>query len=92
MPESKTRYVGLDVHKHYVMVGAVDRNQQVVLPPRKVTLLELEGWAQKYLQPSDEVVPSTGSGQAWKRPPTPGMCTISSNRWWDEWSSPTRPT
>ena len=50
------RYVGLDVHKHYVMVGAVDQTQQTVLPPRKVALADLEGWAQKYLQPTDHVV------------------------------------
>ena len=56
MSDSNTRYVGLDVHKHYVMVGAVNQHQQVVLPPRKVSLIELQGWAQKYLQPTDQVV------------------------------------
>lgn len=56
MSERNTRYVGLDVHKHYVMVGAVDRYQQVLLPPRKVPLVELQGWAQKSLRPTDEVV------------------------------------
>lgn len=49
------RYVGLDVHKHYVMVGAVDQTQQTVLPPRKVALVELESWAQKHLLPTDHV-------------------------------------
>ena len=53
---SSIRYVGLDVHKHYVMVGAVDHSQQTVLPPRKVALAELEGWAEKYLRPTDHVV------------------------------------
>ena len=38
------------------MVGAVDQNQQTVLPPRKVALADLEGWAQKYLHPTDQVV------------------------------------
>jgi len=50
------RYVGLDVHKHYVMVGAVDQRQQTVLPPRKVALVDLENWVQKYLMPTDHVV------------------------------------
>jgi transposase len=54
--QTKTRYVGFDLHKHYVMVGAVDRYQQGLLPPRKVTLVELEGWAQKHLRPTDQVV------------------------------------
>jgi len=56
MTQSQVRYVGLDVHKHYVMVGAVDQAQQMLLPPRKVALLELEGWAQKHLRPTDQVV------------------------------------
>lgn len=53
---SSIRYVGLDVHKHYVMVGAVDQSQQTVLPPRKVALTDLESWAEKQLQPTDHVV------------------------------------
>jgi len=56
MTHQSIRYVGLDVHKHYVMVGAVDQSQQTVLPPRKVALVDLETWAQKYLLPTDHVV------------------------------------
>jgi hypothetical protein len=56
MTENQKRYVGLDVHKHYIMVGAVNAAQEVVLPPRKVSLVEFEGWARKHLRPSDEVV------------------------------------
>jgi transposase len=56
MSNSQKRYVGLDVHKHYVMVGAVNAAQETVLPPRKVSLLEFEGWAKKHLRPTDEVV------------------------------------
>jgi transposase len=50
------RYVGLDVHKHYVMVAAVNAQQEVVLRPQRVPLVALEGWVKKYLQPTDEVV------------------------------------
>ena len=56
MIQTKTQYVGFDLHKHYVMVGAVDRYQQRLLPPCKVTMVELEGWAQKHLRPTDQVV------------------------------------
>lgn len=56
MPQTKVRYVGLDVHKHYLMVSAVDQAQQTVLSPRKVALLELEDWAHNHLQPTDQVV------------------------------------
>ncbi len=56
MSYAPKRYVGLDVHKHYVMVGAVNRSQEMILPPRRVSLVEFEGWVQKYLRPTDEVV------------------------------------
>ena len=32
------RFVALDVHKHYVMVAAIDAAQQVVRSPRKLSL------------------------------------------------------
>jgi len=56
MTDKQKRYVGLDVHKQYVMVGAVNRLQEMVLPPRKVSLAEFESWAKKHLRPTDEVV------------------------------------
>jgi len=56
MTDTQKRYVGLDTHKQYVMVGAVNAAQEVVLPPRKVSLIEFEAWAKKHLRPTDEVV------------------------------------
>lgn len=56
MNTAQKRYVGLDVHKHYVMVGIVDRDQRTLLSPRKVSLVDLAGWAKKHLQASDEVM------------------------------------
>jgi transposase len=56
MVNPQKRFVGLDVHKQYVMVGAVNRAQEVVLPPRKVSMAEFEGWAKKHLCSTDEVV------------------------------------
>lgn len=56
MNQIQKRYVGLDVHKHYVMVGIVDGEQQTLLSPRKVSLTDLAGWAKKHLQPSDELM------------------------------------
>ena len=32
------RYVALDVHRDYVVVGAVDAQQEVVLAPRRLSL------------------------------------------------------
>src|SRR5262249_28956534 len=50
------RYVALDVHKHYVMVAAVDAAQQVVLAPRKLSLERLALWAPDHLTQRDQVV------------------------------------
>ncbi len=47
MSESRVppeRFVALDVHKHDVMVAAVDRDHRVVLPPRRVTFDRFDGW------------------------------------------------
>ena len=30
------RYLAVDLHKHYVVVGGVNAQQQVVLPPRRM--------------------------------------------------------
>jgi transposase len=49
------RYVGLDVHKHYVMIAAVNAAHEVVLRPQRVQLTTLPAWARKHLRPSDEV-------------------------------------
>ena len=56
MSDAPKRFVGLDLHKHYVMVGAVNGSQEMILPPRRVRLVEFEGWAKKYLWPTDQVV------------------------------------
>jgi len=50
------RYVGLDVHKSYVMAAAVNADQQVVLKPRRIDLVRFEAWAAKHLRATDQVV------------------------------------
>jgi transposase len=56
MSQTIQRFVGLDVHKNYVVVGAVDTRQEVAIHPRRVSLIRLDGWAKKYLKPTDTVV------------------------------------
>jgi transposase len=50
------RYIGLDVHKHYLVAAGVDAEQQEVLPPRRVSLTELGAWVSKTLTRQDAVV------------------------------------
>jgi len=50
------RYVALDIHKHYCVIAAVDREGRVVLHPVRVEHADLEGWLKKKLRASDHVV------------------------------------
>jgi len=56
MNDSRKRYIGLDVHKHYLIALGVDANLKVVLPARRVELFRLEAWMKKSLTKQDEVV------------------------------------
>jgi len=53
---SQKRFFGLDVHKAYIMVAAVNADKEVVLKPRRVSWPHFESWMNKTLSPSDEVV------------------------------------
>lgn len=61
---SPLRFIGLDVHKHYVMVGGVDGQQQVVLLPRKLSLAEFARWQSQFLTTTDAVA-LEATGSAW---------------------------
>jgi transposase len=50
------RFVGLDVHKHYLIAAAVDLDRNEVMNPRRVSLARLDGWVRKTLTPQDAVV------------------------------------
>src|SRR5215207_3310089 len=56
MKDSRKRYVGLDVHKHYLIAVGVDEELNVVLPVRRVEFSYLEAWMKKTLTKQDEVV------------------------------------
>jgi transposase len=56
MEKIEKRYIGLDVHKHYLIALGVDENLEVVLPARRVELSHLEAWMKKTLTQQDDVV------------------------------------
>jgi len=56
MEKNEKRYIGLDVHKHYLIALGVDENLEVVLTARRVELSNLESWMRKALPKQDEVV------------------------------------
>ena len=51
-----TRFIAIDIHKHYLMIGGIDAQQQIVLQPRKVELHRWLAWAQANLHTTDAVV------------------------------------
>lgn len=63
IPESipLQRFIAIDSHKHYVMVGGMNHQRQWVLRPRKVSMARFRDWATKNLKPDDRVVLETTS-------------------------------
>jgi len=59
-----TRYIGLDLHKHYIMVGGQNRQQAWVLRPRKVQMSRFRDWAVQNLKAGDSVV-LEATGNTW---------------------------
>ncbi|RLD05388.1 MAG: IS110 family transposase [Chloroflexota bacterium] len=51
-----TRYIGLDIHKHYMVAIGVDQDQRQVFGPHKVKWGEFEDWMKKHLNKEDAVV------------------------------------
>ena len=58
------RYIALDLHKHYIMVGGQNRNQEWVLRPRRVLMPRFRAWAAQNLKAGDAVVIET-TGNTW---------------------------
>jgi len=53
------RYMALDIHREYVLVGAQNEEQEWVLTPRRVNLEKFPEWAKKNIRAGDIVVLET---------------------------------
>ncbi len=53
---SPVRFLGLDIHKHYLVATGVDTQGNQIYGPRRVELIHLDAWMDKDLAPSDAVV------------------------------------
>ncbi|MGQ0601195.1 MAG: IS110 family transposase [Anaerolineales bacterium] len=59
---TETRYLGVDLHKHYLVIGGVNARQALVLSPRRVELDDWPAWAKGQLWKTDVlVVEATGN-------------------------------
>ena len=59
-----SRYVALDVHRNYLVVGAVDSQQHIVLSPCRFGFESFAAWAPTHLSEADAVV-LEASANAW---------------------------
>ena len=55
------RYIAIDIHKSYVMIGGMNQDRQWTLRPRKVQMTRFRDWAAKNLRVGDAVVLETTS-------------------------------
>lgn len=53
------RYLALDIHKEYVMVGAMNAAQEWVIRPRRIEMAQFRTWAGNNLRVGDAVVIET---------------------------------
>ena len=60
-----TRYIGLDIHKHYLVAVGVDPEGDKVLGPQRVQLSDLESWMCKTLTPQDAIAVEM-TGNTWQ--------------------------
>jgi transposase len=61
---AQRRFVGLDVHRRYATVAAVDSKQQVVLTVRRIDFEEFDVWIRKHLRKTD-VLTLEATSNAW---------------------------
>jgi hypothetical protein len=54
--ESSSRYIAFDIHKHYAVAAAVDRNGKVLMKSRRIPNADLPDWAVGHLCADDRVV------------------------------------
>jgi transposase len=50
------RYLAVDLHKHYLVIGGVNAQQEIVLGARRLELKDWPTWAQTHLLPTDSLV------------------------------------
>jgi transposase len=56
MSETITRYIGLDIHKAYVVAVGVDPRRDVVLGPTRLTWAQFGAWSKTHLTLQDAIV------------------------------------
>jgi len=53
---SASRFIGLDIHKYYMVAAGVDADQNEVMSPQRVTWEHFDAWVERHLTLCDAVV------------------------------------
>jgi len=53
---SYERYLAVDLHKHYVVVGGLNAQQEMIVAPRRIDLSDWPAWAKTHLRKTDILV------------------------------------
>lgn len=56
MSQAAKRFIGLDIHKAYMVVGAIDREQKILFGPQHVFYKDFDTWITESLRESDHLV------------------------------------
>jgi len=63
-PSSVIRFLGVDLHKHFLYIAAVNSLQEIVLRPLKISFENWPAWARDHLLPT-EVVAVESTTNSW---------------------------
>jgi transposase len=73
------RFIGVDIHKHYVTVVALDQQRQVLFQRRRIPLEQWPAWVQQHLTPQDAVIMEATTNCWWvydQTAPVAGRCVV----------------
>jgi len=56
LPQKIDRCIAIDLHKHYLVIAGVNREQEVVLAPRRMDFTQWKRWQVANLKETDAVV------------------------------------
>lgn len=59
------RFIGLDLHKYYLIATAVDHDLNRIYGPKRIDLTEIQDWVKKTLTPDDAIVLEM-TGNTWQ--------------------------
>ncbi len=73
------RFIGVDIHKHYVTVVTLDQQRQVLFQRRRIPLEQWPTWVEQHLTAQDAVIMEATTNCWWvydQTAPVAGRCVV----------------